>query len=292
MSEPSSAPDLLVMLPTGRRIALDARGDPDGVPVLYCHGTPDSRLGRHPDDELARDAGVRLLAVDRPGIGDSDPDHAATPTSVADDLAAVLDDLGIETAAVLAWSTGSIFALALAGAHPERVRCVVLAAPLVPADAYDDPTVLEGSDDARRLFADAHRGMHPDDVGVELAPWLVPPVIDDALAREMVAGSIAALHDVTGAEDQLVAAVQASVTQGLRGIERDIAAQATPLADLLDHITATVSVHVGTDDTVTSPAMARWLGQRLNTEPVIHDRIGHELCIRRWSELLAEIATR
>lgn len=290
MSEPSSTPDLLVKLPTGRRIALDARGDPDGVPVLYCHGTPDSRLARHPDDELARDAGVRLLAVDRPGIGDSDPDQVATPTSVADDLAAVLDDLGIETTAVLAWSTGSIFALALAGAHPGRVRHVVLAAPLVPADAYDDPSVLKGSDDARRLFADAHRGMPPDDVGVELAPWLVPPVIDDALAREMVAGSIAALHDVTGAEDQLVAAVQASVTQGLTGIERDIAAQATPLAELLNHITAPVSVHVGTDDTVTPPAMAAWLGRRLGVEPTVHDGVGHELALRCWADLLAEAA--
>lgn len=292
MTDELPAPDLLVELADGRTIALDVRGDPAGTPVLYCHGSPDSRLARHPDDRLAVDAGVRLLAADRPGTGHSDPDPAATPTSVADDLVAVLDHLGVERAGVLSWSTGAIFALALAGSHPGRVSAVALAAPLVPADAYDDPGVLDGADDARRLFADAHRGHHPDEVGAELAPWLVPPVIDDATARELVAGSLAALADVPAAGDQLVTAVRASVAQGLGGIERDIAAQATPLGDLLDRIAAPVAIHAGADDTVTPPGMARWIGRRLGVEPVVHAGVGHELAIRCWSALLGEAAGR
>lgn len=289
MSDPSP-PDLLVELPGGRRIALDDRGDLHGVAVVYCHGSPDSRLARHPDDDIAGAAGVRLLAADRPGIGASDPDPQATPTSVADDLVAVLDHLGVERAAVLSWSTGAIFALALAGAHPGRCTRLALAAPLVPADAYDDPAVLDGADDARRLFADAHRGTDPGEVGTELAPWLVPEAIDDATAREMMADTIAALADVPGADRQLVAAVRACIAQGLAGIERDIAAQATPLGVLLDRITAPVSIHVGSHDTVTPPAMAGWLGRRLGTDPVVHRGIGHELAIRCWPELLAELA--
>jgi pimeloyl-ACP methyl ester carboxylesterase len=291
MADPAiPLPDRLVELPGGRRVGLDDRGDDDGTPVLYCHGSPDSRFARHPDDSLAAVARVRLLAADRPGIGHSDVDPDATPTSVADDLAAVLDHLGIERVGVLSWSTGAIHALAFAGTHPDRCRRVVLAAPLVPADAYDDPTVLDGSDDARRLFADAHRGMDPGDVGAELAPWLVPPLIDDATAREMMAGSIAALADIPGAEDQLALAVRASVAAGMTGVERDIAAQATRLDALLDRITATVSVHVGADDAVTPPAMAGWIGRRLDVRPQVHVGIGHELAIRRWADLLQEAA--
>lgn len=291
MADPAfPLPDRLVELPGGRRVALDDRGDDDGSPVLYCHGSPDSRFARHPDDSLAAVARVRLLAADRPGIGHSDVDPDATPTSVADDLAAVLDHLGIERVGVLSWSTGAIHALAFAGTHPDRCRRVVLAAPLVPADAYDDPTVLDGSDDARRLFADAHRGMDPGDVGAELAPWLVPPVIDDATARAMMAGSIAALADIAGAEEQLALAVRASVAAGMTGVERDIAAQATRLDALLDRITATVSVHVGADDAVTPPSMARWIGRRLDVRPRVHDGVGHELAIRRWADLLLEAA--
>lgn len=283
-------PDLLVALPGGRRIAVDDRGDPDGVPVLYCHGSPDSRLARHPDDLIAARAGVRLLAVDRPGIGASDPDPWATPASVAADLVAVLDHLGIDRAGVLSWSTGAIFALALGGAHPERCRRIVLAAPLVPADAYDDPAVLDGADDARRLFADAHRGMDPGETGAELAPWLVPEAIDEATARAMLAGSIAALADVPGADRQLVAAVRACVAQGLAGVERDIAAQATRLGPLLDRVVGPVSVHVGTGDEVTPPAMTAWIARRLGVDPVVHDGVGHELAIRRWGELITEVA--
>jgi pimeloyl-ACP methyl ester carboxylesterase len=54
-------------------MAVDEVGDPAGAPVLYLHGTPDSRLARHPDDGLAAAAGVRLLAIDRPGYGGSSP---------------------------------------------------------------------------------------------------------------------------------------------------------------------------------------------------------------------------
>jgi pimeloyl-ACP methyl ester carboxylesterase len=292
MADPAiPLPDRLVELAGGRRLAVDDRGGPDGAPVLYVHGTPDSRLARHPDDSLASSAGVRLLAADRPGIGHSDVDPGATPVSVADDLVALLDHLGIDRVGVVSWSTGAIHALAFAGAHPHRCRCVVLAAPLVPADAYDDPAVLDGSDDSRRLFADAHRGMDPGEVGAELAPWLVPPVIDDATAREMLAGSITALGDIPGADAQLIAAVRASVAQGMTGVERDIAAQATPLGELLDRVMAPVSVHAGATDTVTPPAMAAWIGRRFGVEPVVHDGIGHELAIRRWPDLLAEAAT-
>jgi hypothetical protein len=51
----------------GRVVMLDDVGRPDGVPVLYLHGTPDSRLARPADDGLAAHTGVRVLALDRPG---------------------------------------------------------------------------------------------------------------------------------------------------------------------------------------------------------------------------------
>ena len=68
-------------------MAVDDRGDPDGVPVLFVHGTPDTRVARHPDDGIARALGIRLIAVDRPGLGGSDVDPTATPDTVAHDHA-------------------------------------------------------------------------------------------------------------------------------------------------------------------------------------------------------------
>lgn len=280
------SPDLFVPLASGRRMAVDDRGDRSGVPVVFVHGTPDSRLARHPDDTVPTAAGVRLLGVDRPGIGDSDVDPDATPRRVADDIVAVLDHLGIERAAVLAWSAGAVFGLALAGCHPDRVRRLLLAGPLVPADAYDDAGVLAGADDARRLFADAHRGLDPGEAGRELAMWLVPAEIDDLTARSMLADSLVSLEGIEGAGDSLVAALRASVRQGMVGIEREIAAQATPLGSLLDAISAPVEVHVGEDDVVTPPAMGRWIADRTGASLELHAGLGHTLPYHRWSELL------
>ena len=64
----------------------------------------------------------------------------------------------------------------------------------------------------------------------------------------------------------------------------------TRLGDLLDRIAAPVSVHVGAEDSVTPPPMARWLGTRLGVQPRVHAGIGHELAIRLWTDLLREAA--
>ena len=75
-------PTTLLTLPDGRTLAADDVGAPDGRPVVYVHGTPDSRLARHPDDGLARRLGVRLVAVDRPGFGHSSPHPEGTVASL------------------------------------------------------------------------------------------------------------------------------------------------------------------------------------------------------------------
>lgn len=281
-------PDAEFELPDGRRLAYDDRGHRGGVPVLFFHGTPDTRLARHPDDAIAQALGFRLLAADRPGLGGSDPDPAATPTSVADDHAALLDHLGTASVQVIAWSAGSIPALAFAGRHRDRTASLTLIAPLIPADAYDAPDVLDGADDGRRLFADVLGTMTPSEAGAELAMWLVPPVIDDDLAREILVDTLAELESTPGAGTAMIAALRGSVEKGMLGLEREIAAQATPLGPLLDDIEAPVTVHVGHRDSTTPPPMGRWLGERLGARVVEHDA-GHLVAITRWREILSEI---
>lgn len=283
-------PDLYVEMPDGRRVAVDDRGDPAGRPVLFFHGTPDTRVARHPDDGIAVGLGIRLVAVDRPGLGASDIDSEATPRTVADDHARVLDYLGIERAGVFAWSAGTIAALAFAGWHPARTTRTTLVAPLIPADGYSHDGVLHGADDSRRLFADVLATTSPDEAGRELALWLVPTEVDDTTARAMLAESIAAVRHVAGAGDALVAALVGSVHQGLRGLEREITAQATILGSILDGVASDGAIHVGARDPVTPPAMARWLGRRLGLPVTVHPDQGHLLAIEQWAELLAEAA--
>src|SRR3546814_9854456 len=90
----------LIRPPDGLSLALDDVGDPGGEPVVYLHGTPDSRLARHPDDAIARACGVRLIAIDRPGSGDSDPGGGGL-VELGDDIAHALYSLGVEEVALL-----------------------------------------------------------------------------------------------------------------------------------------------------------------------------------------------
>ncbi len=78
-------------------------------------------------DRLA--AFSRLIRFDLRGIGLSDPLGSSDPPTVeqwAGDALAVLDDQGIEHAAVLGVTFGGLAALWLAATHPERVLALVL----------------------------------------------------------------------------------------------------------------------------------------------------------------------
>jgi pimeloyl-ACP methyl ester carboxylesterase len=72
---PSSVPavDQAVVLPDGRTLGHAVWGEPEGSPVLLVGTSPGSRLFC-PDMPATVAAGVRLVTVDRPGSGRSDPD--------------------------------------------------------------------------------------------------------------------------------------------------------------------------------------------------------------------------
>ena len=87
--------------PDGRTLAYVERGAADGVPVLVNHGTPGSRLSRHPEKELYERHGVRMIAYDRPGYGLSDPNPGRSVADAAADIAAIADELGLDRFAVV-----------------------------------------------------------------------------------------------------------------------------------------------------------------------------------------------
>src|SRR4051794_25986137 len=98
---------------------LDDVGDPHGDPVVYLHGGGDSRLSRHPDDSIAAQLGVRLLAVDRCG-------PSVRGRGLRSWAQEASDALPVERFGVVGWSAGGPHALAVAAVVPERVTRVAL----------------------------------------------------------------------------------------------------------------------------------------------------------------------
>jgi pimeloyl-ACP methyl ester carboxylesterase len=124
-----------VRLPDGRLLGFAEYGDPRGVPVFGMHGTPGSRLMFAIADAAAREAGVRLIAPERPGFGISSHHRGRTLASYAADIAAFADALGIARFAVAGISGGGPYAAACAALLPERVTALGLVSPVGPVCA-------------------------------------------------------------------------------------------------------------------------------------------------------------
>lgn len=71
-------------------------------------------------------AANRVIAIDSRGHGRSTADQQPYRYDrMAADVLAIMDDLGIDRAALVGWSDGACIAMELARAHPERVRGVL-----------------------------------------------------------------------------------------------------------------------------------------------------------------------
>ncbi|WP_166345521.1 alpha/beta fold hydrolase [Phytoactinopolyspora limicola] len=119
----------------GRTLAVEEWGVPDGTAVVYCHGTPMSRLARYPDDELFGTLGIRLITYDRPGYGKSTPQRGRRVADAAADIEAIASALSLNRFPVFGVSGGGGHALAAAAGLPDRVTAVGVMACTAPRDA-------------------------------------------------------------------------------------------------------------------------------------------------------------
>jgi pimeloyl-ACP methyl ester carboxylesterase len=118
-----------IALPDGATLRVSEYGSGDHASeplVLVCGTTQSQRLWAPLLPALS--ASYRVITYDHRGIGDSTRGGGSiSMASLADDLAALLDGLGLPRGHVLGWSLGSTVAQELALRHPQRVAGLVLA---------------------------------------------------------------------------------------------------------------------------------------------------------------------
>jgi pimeloyl-ACP methyl ester carboxylesterase len=140
--------DRRLALSDGRVLAFTVQGPAHGYPVFYLHGIPGSRYepllpaALAPPTLESPDA-CRLIALDRPGYGESSPCASYDLTDHGADIAAVADHLGLDRFALLGFSGGGVFALASAAALGNRIdRLVLVATPAI--DLMNNPIAHAG----------------------------------------------------------------------------------------------------------------------------------------------------
>lgn len=132
--ELTTEPYSTIRLRDGRALGYREVGRADGVPVFHFHGHGSSRLEVGLVAEAAAECGIRLIGLDRPGVGRSDPKRDAGLLDWPGDVAAAADQLGIERFAVEGLSAGGPYALACAYRIPQRLTACGLISTVSPAD--------------------------------------------------------------------------------------------------------------------------------------------------------------
>ena len=119
----------LLALHDGRKLGYRLFGPHDGWPVFYFHGTPSSGMDAQMIEiEILEKNEIRLIAIDRPGIGISDFQKQRNFSHWAKDVEEVANKLGIDKFSVLGFSGGAGYVAACAAIIPNRLRTAVIIA--------------------------------------------------------------------------------------------------------------------------------------------------------------------
>jgi pimeloyl-ACP methyl ester carboxylesterase len=122
-------------LADGRGLAWAEYGDAAGRPLFFFHGTPGSRVTASVFDAAARARGVRVIAPERPGCGESDSKPGRALLDWPNDVAQLADSLRIEGFAVAGISGGGPYVAACAHALSPRVTSAAILSGIGPTDA-------------------------------------------------------------------------------------------------------------------------------------------------------------
>ena len=125
-------------LPDDRKISFAEYGDPRGRPIIWLHGTPGGRRQIPEEGRIAAlETGVRLIAVDRPGVGRSTPHLYESVLDFATDLDYVADVLGLGDFAMIGLSGGGPYLLGAAHALAPRVKAAAVLGGVAPSVGAD-----------------------------------------------------------------------------------------------------------------------------------------------------------
>ena len=144
----------------GRDIAVEDSGPGPGFPIIMMNGAGSRHLFG-PAVREGRDLGFRFIGYDRPGCGGSTGRPGRIIADCADDLRAIMTELGISRAAAWGSSAGGPYALAAAATMPDAIVAVCVFASVGP---YGQPGLdfAEGLGEGtretiRKLFEEPER---------------------------------------------------------------------------------------------------------------------------------------
>ncbi len=273
-------------LPNGCRLSYCEFGEPTGPLVFYFHGTPGSCLEAGLIEEEACQAGVRLIAIDRPGIGSSSYQPQRCILDWPQDVVMLADYLGYSNSAfgVVGTSGGAPYASACALRIPERLTHVAIVSGHTPPNA---PGVCKGSADDAIAFIDNHPRLGR--FGVKLISRRLdrrPDKVVEKISKDWTAADRQLVLCNPRYYSHLVAMLNEATQCGPDGVITDVRLLGNCWGFQLCAIQGVgVSIWQGGCDRIAPPSMGHYFHRQIaGSELTIDPRAGH-VTMLKWHAL-------
>jgi non-heme chloroperoxidase len=267
----------------GLRLHVREWGPADRPPILFIHGLSQSHLcwARQYHSALAEE--FRLVAYDLRGHGMSqaplEPEHYTDATLWADDVAAIIQQLGLDRPVLVGWSYGGFIICDYLRAHgQDRIAAIDFAAGGVKLGQAAFGTLIGPG------FLD-HVPDHVPDAAADDLPTNI----------RAMRGLVRAFPATPLPPDEAETLLASSMTVPAR-IRANLAAREIDGDDVLRRLTVPLLVSQGRADTVVLPAMAEHvLATCPAAEASWYDGVGHTPFLEqpeRFNRELAELTRR
>jgi 3-oxoadipate enol-lactonase len=233
-----------------------------GRPVVLIHGYPFNRsLWNEQIEVLSQNH--RVIAPDLRGFGESEAsDGTATMNRMAQDVALLLDHLGIARATIAGLSMGGYVALAFYKQLSSRVRALILADTRAQADTAEAKQTR--AQQAEKALSEGMAG------------------IADAMLPKLLTPETVSKHPdiVKRVRDMMLKTKPEGAAAALRGMaERD------DLTSLLSKISVPTLILVGAEDAITPVADSEKMNQAIaDSRLVVLENAGHVSNLERTEQ--------
>jgi pimeloyl-ACP methyl ester carboxylesterase len=274
----------IIILNDGRRLGHADAADQYGKPiVLFVGGS--SRLVRPPSSP-----DVRLITVDRPGIGLSDPHPGRTLLDLPADILQLADALGIGLFSVVGISQGGPSALACAYQIPHRLVAAGVVSSLAPPVAYLRVNLSGPVARFARLANNFPLALRTQSVIAAVMARQAPRWTFEQVMR----GLSPADRAIFEANPELVAMfvkdLNETYRQGSKGSFQEGLLAYRPWGFSVGEIQTRVYVWHGENDKSVPAAMGRFLAETLpNCQTTFLKDEGHFLGLKYWPEITAQL---
>lgn len=280
--------------PDDRVVAWTEWGDPDGRPLLRVPGTPGCRWSVRADRRVWAERGLRVVTTERPGFGASTRLPGRGFREHADDLARVLDEVGIDRVHLAGGSGAAPHELALCQYHPDRVSAASVVAGACPVEPEEMDRMIPLNASVYRSMREGRRS----EAEAVMAPIREQVLLDPLAAFDAVMAT-APPEDLEVMRDPLwqkgfARAQVEALSAGLDGWVDEAEALASDWPDV-DPAAVPTSItwyHAVEDRNCPIEAARRLVDRLPNARFVEWRDAGHLTAYHREGELLDELLAR